>query len=203
MKKFVVLLLVLFGLLSGAAVRAAEGQGTSTVKSANQTLQALLRREAPAGSAEEKKLTAELNAKLRGFLDVEELGRRALGDNAKKFEPAALAEFTRLLREIVEANYLRALRNQLDYEVSYLRETAEGGALRVATVVKTKGGKGRPRAIDIDYVLHRDAGGLRVFDLVTDGVGLVENYRTQFNRIIAREGTEGLLERLRKKRLQG
>jgi phospholipid transport system substrate-binding protein len=200
MRRFSLLLTLMLTLLGAPAARAADGEGTATVKSANQTLQGLLRKNATAGSADEKKLAAELNSKLHGFLDVDELGRRALGENVKKLSPAELEEFTRLLREIVEANYLRALKSQLDYQVSYERESAEGAALRVVTEVKTQSGKGRARTIGIDYVLHRNAGTLRVFDLVTDGVGLVENYKSQFNRIIAREGTKGLLDRLRKKR---
>jgi ABC-type transporter MlaC component len=36
--------------------------------------------------------------------------------------------------------------------------------------------------------------------VVTDGVGLVENYRAQFNKIIARDGFGGLMDRMRKKR---
>jgi phospholipid transport system substrate-binding protein len=201
--RFIKLLVVLMLLSLGVSPAwAAEGEATTTVKNANQMLQGLLRKHAAPGSGEEKKLAAELNSKLRGFLDVEELGRRALGENAKKFSAAELGEFTRLLREIVEANYLRALRSQLEYQVSYQRETAEGSAFRVVTEVKTQGGKGTPKTIGIDYVLHRDAGTLRVFDLVTDGVGMVENYRSQFNRIIAKEGSAGLLERLRKKRVQ-
>jgi phospholipid transport system substrate-binding protein len=200
MRRFSVLLTLILTLLGAPAAGAADGEGTATVKSANQTLQGLLRKNAAAGSADEKKLAAELNSKLHGFLDVDELGRRALGENVKKLTPAELEEFTRLLREIVEANYLRALKSQLDYQVTYERESAEGTALRVVTEVKTQSGKGRARTIGIDYVLHRNAGTLRVFDLVTDGVGLVENYKSQFNRIIAREGTQGLLDRLRKKR---
>jgi phospholipid transport system substrate-binding protein len=180
--------------------RAADGEGTATVRAANQTLQSLLKKGATPGSAEEKKLTEELNTKLRGFLDVDELGKRALGENAKKFSAEELAEFTKLLREIVEANYLRALRSQLEYEVSYLKESNEGKTLRVTTTVKTKGSKDGPaRTIDIDYVLHKDGASLRVFDLVTDGIGLVENYKSQFNRVIAKEGAAGLLGRMRKK----
>ncbi|HEY3498404.1 MAG TPA: ABC transporter substrate-binding protein [Polyangiaceae bacterium] len=200
MRKFLSLLVVSLTLFAAPLARAADGEGTTTVRAANQTLQSLLKKGAAPGSSEEKKLTEELNTKLRGFLDIDELGKRALGENAKKFSAEELAEFTRLLREIVEGNYLRALRSQLEFEVNYLKETNEGKTLRVATTVKTKAGKDGPaRTIDIDYVLHKDGGSLRVFDLVTDGIGLVENYKSQFNRIIAKEGAAGLLTRMRKK----
>jgi ABC-type transporter MlaC component len=36
--------------------------------------------------------------------------------------------------------------------------------------------------------------------VVTDGVGLVDNYRAQFNKIIAKDGMSGLIDRMRKKR---
>jgi phospholipid transport system substrate-binding protein len=57
--------------------------------------------------------------------------------------------------------------------------------------------------MSIDYVLHQSDSAWRVFDLVTDGVGLVQNYRSQFNKVIAKEGVAGLLERMRKKSLEG
>src|SRR5262249_36855809 len=116
MRNLFYLLVFSLTLFVAPLARAADGEATATVRAANQTLQTLLKKNAAAGSPEEKKLTAELNDKLRGFLDIDELGRRALGENAKKFSAEELTEFTRLLREIVEANYLRAMRSQLEYE---------------------------------------------------------------------------------------
>ena len=56
--------------------------------------------------------------------------------------------------------------------------------------------------MSVDYVLRKEGDTWRAYDLVTDGVGLVENYRAQFNKIIAKEGVAGLLERMRKKKAQ-
>ena len=36
-------------------------------------------------------------------------------------------------------------------------------------------------------------------DVKTDGVGLVENYRTMFNKIIAKDGFDGLIAKMKKK----
>jgi phospholipid transport system substrate-binding protein len=71
----------------------------------------------------------------------------------------------------------------------------------VATEVRSTK-NGRKRTMSIDYVLHENDNAWRVFDLVTDGVGLVQNYRSQFNKVIAKEGIAGLLERMRKKSLE-
>jgi len=104
------------------------------------------------------------------------------------------------LRELVEASYLKALRARLEYEVAYLDETSSDSGVKVATEVRTLR-NGRKQKMSIDYVLHRQNDEWRVFDLVTDGVGLVENYRSQFNKVIGKEGVAGLLQRMRKKKL--
>jgi phospholipid transport system substrate-binding protein len=175
---------------------------TATVRQANDTLRELLRKKASPGSDEEKKLTKEVTGRLGTFLDVDELGRRALRDHWSKLNAEQRREFTKLLRELVEANYLKALRGRLDYDVAYANETTTSSGVRVATEV-TALRNGRKRTMSIDYVLHRQNDDWRVFDLVTDGVGLVENYRAQFNKVIAKEGVDGLLARMRKKKLEG
>jgi phospholipid transport system substrate-binding protein len=186
----------------GAPQALAEGAATASVRKANQTLSELLKKKVEPGSAEEKALSQEVTNKLSTFLDVDELGRRAMKDHWEKLSAEQKKEFSKLLRELVEANYLKALRSQLEYEVSYVGESPKDSAVSVATEVRsTKNGK--KRTMSIDYVLHQNASAWRVFDLVTDGVGLVQNYRSQFNKVIAKEGVAGLLERMRKKSLEG
>lgn len=192
-------LLVALALVFSAPVAfAADQPGTATVRQVNDKLQTLLKKKTAPGSAEEKQQAAEINAKLKDFLDVDELGHRAMRDNWSKLTPAQQAEFTKLLREIVESHYVHALRSELDYTVNYLGEKPQGDETTVSTELRlTKNGK--KQVIGIDYALHKDKGNWRVVDIVTDGVGLVENYRAQFNQVIAKEGVEGLLARMRKK----
>ena len=197
-----VLLAALFAVALGPRAEAAEGAPTATVRQANRTLTDLLRKKAAPGSAEEKALATEVTAKLAGFLDVDELGRRALKDHWGKLTEGQRQEFSKLLRELVEASYLKALRSQLEYEVAYVGEAPKDSGVSVATEVRARR-NGRKQTISIDYVLHQNQSAWRVFDLVTDGVGLVQNYRAQFNKVIAKEGVQGLLERMRKKKVEG
>jgi phospholipid transport system substrate-binding protein len=197
---FWALLVALFVVALGPRAVAADGAPTATVRQANRTLTELLRKKAAPGSDEEKALAKEVTQKLAGFLDVDELGRRALKDHWEKLSAEQRQEFSKLLRELVEANYLKALRSQLEYEVAYLGEAPKDSGVSVATEVRSQK-NGRKQTISIDYVLHKDQSAWRVFDLVTDGVGLVQNYRAQFNKIIAKEGVNGLLERMRKKKV--
>ncbi|HWM84453.1 MAG TPA: ABC transporter substrate-binding protein [Kofleriaceae bacterium] len=191
--------LALLAAPAAADAQAKEGEGTQTVRRANDAVQELLRQKAEPGSPAEKKLASQVTRSVRDFLDIETLGQRAMRDHWGKLSAGQRRDFVQLLRELVESNYIRALRANVNYEVKYLGERTEGEQLLVKTEILAKR-RGRPRSIGIDYVLTRDGGAWRAFDVVTDGVGLVENYRAQFNKIIARDGFGGLMERMRKKR---
>lgn len=195
----VIIVAVLTGWGATTHAQAAEGEGTRTVRQANTAVQALLRERAEPGSAEEKKLASQVTRSVRDFLDIDTLGQRAMRDHWAKLNAGQRKQFLQLLRELVEANYIKALRANVNYEVKYLGETPETEQLLVKTEVVAKR-HGRPRSIAIDYLLTRDGQSWRAFDVVTDGVGLVENYRAQFNKIIARDGFSGLIDRMRKKR---
>jgi len=193
--------LVLAGLSLSVAARAEDGPGIAAVRKANDRVGALLKQKPEPGSEAEKRLAAEISSQLKDFLDVDELGQRALGDHFKTLKPAQRKEYLTLLRELVEGNYIKALRSNTSYEVRYLKEDEKDGQRRVETELQLQR-NGRPETMSVDYVLQKQGNTWRAFDLVTDGVGLVENYRAQFNKIIAKEGVDGLLERMRKKKAQ-
>ena len=182
-----------------AAGQASDGIGTQTVRRANTQVQELLRQKAEPNSPEEKKLASQVTRSVRDFLDIETLGKRAMRDHWGKLSAGERREFVQLLRELVEANYIKALRANVNYEVKYVGEKEEGDQLVVQTEIEAKR-RGRPRTIEIAYVLTRDGQAWRAFDVVTDGIGLVENYRAQFNKIIKSDGFAGLMDRMRKKR---
>ncbi|HTJ44956.1 MAG TPA: ABC transporter substrate-binding protein [Kofleriaceae bacterium] len=196
--------IILALLLVPALVWAApDGPGTKAVKSANDTISGLLKQKAAPGSDEEKKLAAKVTTSVRDVLDVDELGKRALVDHWKDIPAAKQKELLDTLRALLEDNYVKGLRANLEYTVDYTGEsTQKDNSVLVTTVVKSKR-KGRPVEFHIDYVLTNVNGKLKVYDMNTDGVGLVENYRAQFNKIIAKDGVDGLIAKMKKKREQG
>lgn len=183
-----------------AAPNAAKaGPGTQAVKTANDTIASLLKQKAPPGSKEEKELAAKVTTSVRGFLDIDQLGKRAMVDNWDKLTKPQQEQFLSLLRSLIEDNYVRGLRANLEYQVEYVGEsTDKDGNVIVNTKINTKR-KGRPYTIAVDYVLVKDGDKLRAWDVKTDGVGLVENYRSMFNKIIQRDGVDGLLAKMKKK----
>lgn len=177
------------------------GPGKAAVKTANDAISELLKQKAPAGSPAERSLATKVTQSVRGFLDIDQLGKAALVDHWKTLKPAEQTEFLKTLRDLIEANYVNGLRANLAYTVEYDGESTDAnGNLVVKTTVTTQR-KGRPFRIKVDYLLVKDKDGTnyRAFDIKTDGVGLVENYRTQFNKLIKDKGFPALVELMKKK----
>jgi phospholipid transport system substrate-binding protein len=164
---------------------AAAGPGTDTVKRANETIQKLLKAKAP---------VADLTKSVATFVDIDELGKAALVDQWAKLKPAEQTELLKVLRELIEANYVGTQTATVEYTVGYVGEEAlpDGSQLVKTTITTTR--KGRPLVIKVDYRLVKSAAGWRAVDIQTDGVSLVENYRAQFNKVIKDKGVPGLLK---------
>ena len=199
MNRLIVTLLAVISFRAVPAFADKAGVGTTTVKQANEKIQGLLKLKAEVGSKEEKDLAGKVTTSVRDFLDIDELGKRAMADQWKKLTPAQQTEFLATLRSLIEDNYVKGLRSNLEFSIDYTGETpGTEGDLVVATQVNTKR-HNRPYKIEVDYVLRKDGDKLKAWDVKTDGVGLVENYRIQFNKIVEKDGFAGLIAKMKKK----
>src|SRR5688572_21418141 len=159
-----------------AGPTAKAGPGVAAVKQANEKISTLLKQKPAAGSKDEKDLAGKVTTSVRDFLDIDELGKRAMADQWAKLTEAQRQEFLTTLRALIEDNYIRGLRANLQYTVDYTGETADkDGNVVVTTTINTKR-KNRAFKINVDYVLKKQADKLKAWDVKTDGVGLVENY---------------------------
>ena len=192
MKRIVLAIL----LVAGSAFA---GPGTDAVKQANDQITGLLKQKVAAGSKEEKDLAGKVTTSVRDFLDIDELGKRAMVDQWSKITPAQQTEFSNTLRSLIEDNYVKGLRSNLEFTVDYTGEsTDDAGNVVVVTQINTKR-HNRPYKIEVDYVLKKEGGKLKAWDVKTDGVGLVENYRTMFDKIMDKGGFNDLIDRMKKK----
>ncbi|CAN5146948.1 hypothetical protein BH11MYX1_BH11MYX1_44740 [soil metagenome] len=200
MKRLAILFALITG-ASGAAFAGSPGPGTAAVKAANQKISGLLAQKVTAGSKDEKDLAGRVTGSVRDLLDIDELGKRALADQWSKITPAQQTEYLTTLRALIEDNYIKGLRSNLEYTVDYTGESIEAGNVVVVTQINTKR-HNRPYKIEVDYVLKKEGDKLKAWDVKTDGVGLVENYKEQFNKIVEKDGFAGLISKMKKK-LQG
>jgi ABC-type transporter MlaC component len=197
MKRWLFAPLLFLATLATAAGTA--GPGTQVVKQANEKISSLLKQKADCGSQQEKDLAAKVTTSVRDLLDIDDLGKEAMVDQWSKLTAAQRQEFQATLRSLIEDNYVRGLRTNLQYTVDYTGESNDAnGNLVVTTQVNTQR-HNRPYKIEVDYVLKKDGDKWKAWDVKTDGVGLVDNYHTQFNKIIGSSGFSGLIEKMKKK----
>ncbi len=194
-----VVCLALVGLfITARPALAGDPPATALVKKANGDITALLGQKVAAGSAAETALAGKVTTAVRTLLDVDELGRAALKNSWEKATAAEQTEYLALLRAIIEGEYIKGLRSNVAYTVNYKGESTSGSDTTVKTEIAATR-KGRPLTIKIDYVLHKVSGALRAYDIKTDGVSLVDNYRAQFDKLVAKGGMPNLLAKMRKK----
>jgi phospholipid transport system substrate-binding protein len=183
---------------SGPARAADQGAATEAIRTANSRVRELLSTHAEAGSEQSRKAASKITHELRDLFDIGDLAKRALVDHWQEMTPAQRTALVDTLRLIVERNYIAQLRSNLSYEITYQGEEPQAGDVLVKTVIKAQR-SGPPVEIPVDYLLHAEGGGFRAYDVVTDDVSILKNYRSQFNRIIAKEGIDGLIRRMKAK----
>jgi phospholipid transport system substrate-binding protein len=189
-------------LLPSLAYAAGAGGAMATLKQKNSDVDKLLRQKVEKGSPAEQKQKDEIKKMAATLLDYDELAQKSLTGHWDKLTPAQRTEFVATLRELIERNYVRQLRTNLDYQVQYKGEEAEENQATVTTVVKVKSA-GKSTDAEIIYKMKKDPDGWRVWDVITDEVSLVKNYRTQFNKIITEQSYDALIKKMKSKLKDG
>jgi len=127
----------------------------------------------------------------------EEMAQRALGPHWQKRTPAEKKEFTTLFSELLERSYINKIESYTsEQKVLYTKETIEkDGYASVRTEIVVK----RDANVEVEYRLLKRDGNWQVYDVVIEGVSLVNNYRTQFNNIVSQESYDALVKKLKLK----
>ena len=126
--------------------------------------------------------------------DYQEMSRRALGAPWNTLSDQEKQEFVGLFRTLLTNSYADKIETYSGEGVQYLNERTEKEYAEVRT--KVLSGK---TEIPLDYRLINKVNDWRVYDVVVDGISLVNNYRGQFAKIIRSSSYADLVEQLRKK----
>ena len=147
----------------------------------------------PASAKEIKK--KKLEVIYAEMFDEVELSRRTLARNWNKLNETQRKEFVHLYHQILEKAYADKILSYTDEKIVFDREAViSANMAEVHTRIITSS-----KEIPIIYRVILSDGAWRVYDVVVENVSLVQNYRTQFNEILAKNTPEQLLEILRKK----
>jgi phospholipid transport system substrate-binding protein len=132
------------------------------------------------------------------IFDFTEMSRRSLSVHWKKRTAEEQKEFVSLFSDLLEDTYIKKIERYSDEKIIYTGESVAGGNAVVKTKVITK----KETDIPLDYKLMKEASKWRVYDVVIEGVSLVNNYRSQFNEILGSNPYGELVKRLKNKTLK-
>jgi phospholipid transport system substrate-binding protein len=124
----------------------------------------------------------------------EEMAKRTLGSEWAKRTPHERKDFVSSFQTLLTNTYLGRIENYSGEKIHYLKELSDGEFAEVRTQLDT--GKSM---VPIEYKMAKNGGEWRVYDVIVEGTGLVQNYREQFRRILRKESFEALSKMIRDK----
>jgi len=139
-----------------------------------------------------------LREALNPIFDYEEMAKRALGAHWRRRTPAEQEEFVKLFRDFLERIYSDKVDLYGGEKVRFGRELIDKDFAQVeSTIIKPKG-----EELAVIYKLRQLNGQWKVYDAVVENISIVNNYRSQFDRIISSSSYEELVKRLQEKARQ-
>ena len=129
------------------------------------------------------------------IFDFTEISRRALARHWQTLSEKQREEFVGLFADLLERSYISKIELYGGEKIQYTNERVDGETATVATRIITKNGTDVP----VDYRMHKKGDRWLVYDVNIEGVSLVSNYRTQFNKIIQTASYNDLVQKLKTK----
>jgi len=129
------------------------------------------------------------------IFDYNEMAKRSLGKHWNQRTAAEKKQFTDLFASLLENSYASKIESYNNEKIVYLKETIDGEYAEVKSKVVTA----KRDEFTLDYRMINQNGKWMVYDVVIEGVSLVSNYRTQFNKIISSDGYPELVKKLQTK----
>ncbi len=129
------------------------------------------------------------------IFDFPETAKRSLARHWQPLKPAERDEFVKLFADLLERSYLYQIERYGGEKIAYLGDATDGDQAVVKTRIVTKSGTEVP----VDYRMLKRGDRWLVYDVVIEGVSLVANYRTQFNKIIQTSSYSELVKKMKVK----
>ena len=193
LKIFIVLLLT--AALSIVARTAAAGVPTEQIKTTVEKALVVLKDPQLKTPGKMSERRDQLKQILFARFDFTEMARRALGANWRRRTPQEQEEFVRLFTEVLERAYAGIIESYSDEKILYTNERIDGSFADVGSKIVTSKGE----EYSINYKAHLVNNEWKVYDVVAENISLVNNYRSQFTRVIAHESYDELVRRLKNK----
>lgn len=128
--------------------------------------------------------------------DYAEMSKRVLGKHWKSLTEAQQEEFVEVYKGFLSDTYAERIEDYAGrkQDVRYLTERREGSYAEVRSELRSD-----KTTLPMDYRLLLKEGRWAAYDIIIDGVSLVSNYRSQFQKIIRESSHQELVKKLRER----
>jgi len=127
--------------------------------------------------------------------DFAEMAKRSLGANWQRRTPEEQQQFVKLFTELIETSYAQNIESYNGEKVRITGEKQDNDFAEVSTKIVNN----KSEEFSVDYRLLQSGGDWKIYDVVIENVSIVNNYRSQFNRVIARSSFDDLLQKMKAK----
>jgi phospholipid transport system substrate-binding protein len=167
---------------------------TTPMEQIRETLQQVMTVVSGPSNGDEKERSDTLRNALMPRFDWDEMAKRVLGrhwDSVGNRQDEFVAAFA----EFLGNSYMGKIGSYKDEKVLFVGERTENNRAQVDTkIVPSKGD-----STSVSYRLHRVQGDWKIYDVVVEDISIVSNYRSQFERILAKGNFDDLMKRLKDK----
>ena len=144
----------------------------------------------------EVKRRQALKKSISTIFDYSEMAKRSLGKHWNARSAAEKKHFSELFATLLENSYASKIESYNNEKIIYIKEYMDDDE---HAVVKSKVVTAARDEFTLDYHLFKQGGKWMVYDVVIEGVSLVSNYRSQFNKTITANGYDALVKKLQSK----
>lgn len=129
------------------------------------------------------------------IFDYTEMSKRSLGKHWNTRSAAEKKQFTDLFATLLENSYASKIESYNNEKIVYIKDIEDGNYAEVRSKVITAARD----EFTLDYRLFKQNNKWMVYDVIIEGVSLVSNYRSQFNKIVTADGYSTLVNKLQSK----
>lgn len=133
------------------------------------------------------------------IFNFEEMSKRALGQHWKKRSDEEKKEFVGLFTNILKDAYIGKTDAYSGEKVILIKERVD----KEYATVQTKFILNTGSELVVDYNMLNNSGEWKIYDVIIEGVSLVNNYRSQFNSILIKSTYNELVQKIKEKKANG
>ncbi len=131
---------------------------------------------------------ARIGVVINDSFDFRSMSQSVLATNWKKASPEERQQFVVFFSQYLEDTYRTKIEAYTNQKIEYVGETIRGKRAVVETLIITE-----DKEIPVNYKLKNNDGTWFAYDVVIEGISLVNNYRSTFAAIVKNDGMDGLL----------